>query len=269
MFIMRLHCKQTKPSEEQSEWAIVAATILAAVIVCTLCSAFSFRNVAFVGSLQRPAVAAATYDTNLIYTNLVAWWKMDEASGVRSNYANVGTYDLTEVGTVTTTNGAIYTTSCYMERTDNVYLTTNLSETNTVWSYAVWFVKGPDEADWEIFAKNRTGWYCGIFPADKIYFRTEAVTAAEVTDLIIPSPGTTNLAVFGYDGTNIFLSMNGAIPSEAANNDFTPAASFLIGSEGGLFSGHNIGPVGFWERRLNTNDINFLWNGGAGVKILP
>jgi hypothetical protein len=260
---MRLRFKQT------NDGAWIIATVLLAFVLVSALSAFSFRSPAFVGSLRRPTAASPAYDTNLIYTNLIAWWKMDEASGVRSNYVNPGTYDLTEVGTVTTTNGIVYTTSCYMERTDGVYLTTALTETNATWTYAYWFVKGVDDADWEIFAKNRTGWYCGIYPGGAVHFDIEATTYARVDASPIPSPGTTNLVVFGYDSTNIWISLNGAAAVETASTDFVPSTALIIGSEGGLLSGHNAGPVGYWERRLTADDITFLWGDGLGVKILP
>lgn len=252
----------------------ITLTLLAAFALLSLCSAFTFRNVAFVASLQRAqASEPSTNSWDGLYTNLVAWWKLTEASGTR--YDSVGSLHLTEVGTVNTSNGLIYATAAGFDESTDSQLTCELYE-SIPFTFALW-VQAPQVSTFNFFLENSpsdnsSGWY--VFESDyfgdrllSVFFGNVETQAGFLNTFAF---GETNLIVCGHDGTNAWISYNGGARTNAPMDalDFIPHGTFVMGGRNAEYPVTGvIGPVGYWNRMLNNNDINELWNSGAGRKL--
>lgn len=241
------------------------------------------RSPSFVASLNAP-VSQSTNEPSGLLNGLLSYWSFDSASLTNDI---VGTNHLTMTGTVPMVSGKIGNASSFTNGVGNYYSIslarsnpikmTNRSEfTCSYWVYArlgngavgnIGFVRmenvgsggwgvGFDDPKYIFITQTNNNW---------LYFKTE-------------TPGSPNYslrtnwvmvtAVLNTNG--IYIYTNSALCSSTLSANIIPSNptyNFNIGAAGGFatraFSGMIDEPA-IWNRALTTNEIQTLYNSGAG-----
>lgn len=210
-----------------------------------------------------------------LLTNLVAYWKFDEASG---NAADAqGSNTLTDNGSVGSATGIINNarsftaaSSQYFEAADNA----DLSVADIDFTFAFWFKANSQPGSMEIISKDD-------FSTNREYsIRTINAT---IRFTIVGSGGsnvnasTDTWSTGGWyyvicwhdsvaNTSNVQINDGTAHSSSYTFGGQDKAASFEIGRRvdvGNYFDGL-IDEVGFWKRVLTSQERTDLYNGGAG-----
>lgn len=206
--------------------------------------------------------------------NLVSWWSLDEASGTR--YDSHGTNHLTDNNTVGSATGKVGNAASFVAANseslsivDNASLSMGAGVRLTI---AAWVHATSLAFENNIVAK-RTGhleYYLRV-RNNRFDFEVSATGATPVYTVVGANTITTGVWYFvvaGYDGTNLFLSINdGALRTTAYIGDiFDGTSSFVVGSRGtnDYWTGE-IDEVAIWKRALSSAEITELYNSGAGV----
>ena len=233
------------------------------------------------GGVGAPATGAAAVPFSL--TNLISYWKLDEASGTRVD--SHGTNDLTDNNTVTQSAGKlgnaaqfVAANSEYLNRADNASLSmgAGVRMTLTAWVYAD-SLTGVDTH--EIIGKRNAidslEYSLRTDESDLFsFFVTSDGTVGTITLVTAEalSTATWYFVVAWYDGTNINLQVNnGTIHSTAFSADiFDGTSEFDIGAVASLLPGWSwdgrIDSVGLWKRVLTADERAALYNAGAGTE---
>jgi hypothetical protein len=222
---------------------------------------------------------------------LVAYWKLDEASGSRAD--TVGGYTLTDNNTVTQTTGIISNAASFAAASSESlsYATADddVFEINKVLysRFSLWFKATSLPANGNsmtLLAKEDGGgdpsYILDIFTTGgvtKIRVRAEGlvVGASTLTSTTTLSTGTWYHAVFGYRLSSIgtphcTLYVNGANEAYDETIDITSdilaGGVFYLGrdTDGNYFNGA-IDEVGFWQRELSASEVTDLYGAGSGL----
>lgn len=213
-----------------------------------------------------------------LLTNLISYWKMDEASGTRVDAH--GTNDLTDNNTVGSAAGKINDAGVYasansefLDHADNASLSTgNIDYTITCWIFPT--TLGSDRI---ILAKDESGQreyaldFHNASTTLRYYINGGSVIVS--SDPII----TTNTWFFvciWHDATadTINIQLNDETPISQSTGGTPPddtTADFSVGARD--FSGFEqyfdgkIDEVGFWKRVLTSQERADLYNSGAGL----
>jgi trimeric autotransporter adhesin len=211
-----------------------------------------------------------------LLTSLVAYWKLDEASGTRADATGRGN-NLTDNNTVTQAAGKVGSAaqftaanSEYLRVADNADISTG----NVDFTLACWLQLATKGARRGAVAKdNNAG--AGVEyeleyenTTDRIRWRVRGETLnADV--LGSPAAGTWYFVVAWHDSAQAkrFVQVNDGTANSAAQ--ITPpadgAAALDIGRwEAGFYWDGLIDEVGFWKRVLTAAERTTLYNGGAG-----
>lgn len=224
------------------------------------------------------------FGTNSTLNNgLIAYWKLDEASGTRFDSAPTGSpQDLIDINTVTSVAGKIgdaaFFTSSNQEllsHADSAELSLwDEASTITAWVKATtldvdqmivahWYTVGTQRS-WRLWFNSSAGKYQFSVSADGTaeVFVTANAFGLPVTNAwhFIAASHDTNL-------NTITISVNGGAVSSTAHSTgiHDSTGQFMIGAREttGWWDGA-IDEVGFWERPLTTAEIAALYNSGAG-----
>jgi hypothetical protein len=213
-----------------------------------------------------------------LLNGLVAFWKLDEASGTRND--SVGSNHLTDNNTVTQAAGksgnAAQFTSANNESlsiADNTDLSTgDIDFTFGLWVYfddvgsnhvplSKWNDTGPDYEYW-------LGLLGGVLT---FYVRDAANTALDnIPSAASISVSTWYFIVIWHDSVanTINIQVNNGTPASKSYSAGVRngTASFFIGGQENLINYHSGRgeDVGFWKRVLTSDERTELWNGGAG-----
>jgi hypothetical protein len=224
-------------------------------------------------------------------TNLVAFWKLDEASGSRAE--QVGGYTLTDNNSVPSATGLVYGTVAefdgvggphYLSRADNAAL----SGGDRDFTVAAWVNLDNLTIGYNVLGKgDGNGYEYGMLldQGNNRWRWKVASASAEVNTTFTddgggsgggngPSAGTWYLLIGWHD------SVNNQIGIATSNNSLTAyttaysagvwdsGGDFNIGRVSSYFPNYmvgRIGPVMFWDRVLTSQDRTDLYNAGAGV----
>lgn len=216
-----------------------------------------------------------------LFDSVVAYWRLDEASGTRND--SVGSSHLTDVNTVTQATGKVGSAgqftranSEYLNIADNVAL----SMGDIDFSIGVWVYLDSEPSTAAIFSKDASGsdYEYGMFyyqPDDRFYFWVGdsggGYIQVAASTLGAPSTGTWYFLVGYHDATNniIGISGNAGVPNTEAHTTgvFNSGGNFRIGADtatGNYFDGR-IDEVGVWKNYVLTSaDRTFLYAGGVG-----
>lgn len=218
-----------------------------------------------------------------ITTSLIAYWKLEEASGTRLDELNGcggSGCDLTDNNTVTQATGKLgnaaqFTNANleYLDRADHADLSTgDIDFTLTAWVYL-----DSVSAGRTIASKTSTGaageYTLNYFNSPSqfqfsIYNGTTNVTVGSGS---APSTGTWYFVVAWHDAAanTINIQINNGTPASTSDltiSDTTQA--FRIGRNGtgtGYMDGR-IDAVGFWKKVLSADERTCLYSGGAGME---
>lgn len=213
--------------------------------------------------------------------SLIAYWKLDEASGSRADAHSTNT--LTDNNTVTSNPGIINTAAQFtaansesLSAADSAALSTgNIDFTIACWVYL------DSKATRETIATKGGGgastsdeWILDYLnTSDRFRFFTGggSYKIATANNLGSPSTETWYFIVAWHDAAadTVNIQVNdGAIDSTAtagvAPSDTTQG--FKLGQyASSLYMNGRIDEVGFWKRTLTTQERTNLYNGGAGL----
>lgn len=215
-----------------------------------------------------------------LHDNLVAMWRLEEASGTR--YDSKGTNNLTDINTVTQVAGKIgYAAKFTMANSEYLSIADNATVSTGDVNFAL--------AGWCKFDSNGTSGY------HPIVAKQAAVGALEFniqryTDFKL------KFSVFDNSGANTLVSSLGTAANGVwhffavwhdkdantlnirLNNEAVQSLSYSAGvkdTTAELRLGHDqynnlyldgaLDSIGFWKRVFVTRDLDELWNGGRGV----
>jgi len=217
-------------------------------------------------------------------TNLVAYWKMEEAAGTR--FDAIGNNDLSDNNTVTQAVGIVGNAGQFTEPNGeflSIADNTDMSTGDIDFTFAHWVyldtLPSAEGHHFNTVAKRASG---------QQEYRMIIVDASNIPDWQVSSSGGSLFGVgaasFGAlsTGTWYFIVMwhdsvantmniqinNGAIDSSAYSAGvFDGTSQFRLGKDevsAGDFMNGRIDEVGFWKRILTTQEKTDLYNGGAG-----
>jgi hypothetical protein len=210
-------------------------------------------------------------------TDLVAYWKLDEASGTRND--SVGTSHLTDVNTVTSATGKIGNAASF-DRTSAEALTVAdnaaLSMGDLDFSISLWvnFPTAPGGAYYPgIIGKwATTHEYILAYDGDtnNLYWSVSSDGTAETNLETGPlSANTWYHVVAFHDSINnqIGLVINAGTPDTTAwsGGVFNGTSNLTLGDWIGYYWLGLIDEVGIWKRLLTSTERTQLYNSGAGL----
>lgn len=236
------------------------------------------RSPGFVGQLQRASSAASP----TFPSGATAYWKMDEASGVRVDFYTGN--DLADTGVVGSRAGIINNAPEFagpigggydsLEATDSADLSMGV---DVDFSFSFWFRVDSFPTALYTFAKNDAA--AGAQEYDARVFSGSVLTFSLWSSGGVQTPfdttatftiNTTYHVVITYDQSNIRTYVNGALDRTQANTvDCRDTASQLaVGGDpenGGWFDGF-VDEMGIWKRALTLTEVQNLYNSGAGLQ---
>lgn len=221
-----------------------------------------------------------------LLTNLIAYWKLDEASG--NALDSVGSNDLTDNGSCGSATGLISNARTF-DASKTQYFThadnSDLSTGDIDWTFACWInaasfadtsgyhaiaAKGPwnspgTDSEWIIY---RDGFSSGL-TFQVCSGTTQSVVGA--TNFGTLSTSTWYHVVVWHDSVNneIGIAINAGTPNTLAHstgvNDGTTGFEIASSVSAGLYWNGTIDEAGFWKRVLTSTERSDLYNGGAGL----
>ncbi len=226
--------------------------------------------------LIKPAVA----DSPLL-TGLVAYWKLDEASGTR--YDSHGSNNLTDYNTVASATGLLGSAISYGASNTDKYIgcadNDALSMGDIDFTIAGWFkrtdVNGQGQVankwDWNIPSRE---YLVDVHPSTycRFYIATTGQTQVGVTDSFYPDIDDWTFLVGWHDATantiNLQVNARTVVSSSHSGGVNAGSAAFTIGPYSVLSNyatGCDIDEVGIWKRVLTGGEIAQLYNSGDGI----
>lgn len=210
----------------------------------------------------------------LLEDGMVAYWKLDEASGNASDSTGNG-YTLTDNGSGTYTAAKIH--NGYNVATGN-YLSSAAAGLavggGTAMTISAW-VKPTSLDGYNTIIEKWNGTNAGYLFLDDlgggkpVFYVQTANGLFHIDSTVVLSTGQWYLIVVVYDGSNLNLYINNApaavaVPTTGAIT--TSAGDFRMGlnsDDGGTLNGV-IDEVGIWSRALSTTEIDQLYNLSQG-----
>lgn len=213
--------------------------------------------------------------------SIVAYWKLDEASGTR--FDSVGSSHLTDYNTVGTATGRIGTAISYATGNTDKYLgcadNDALSMGDIDFTIAGWFKRTDNSAQGML--ANKWNWntpsreyLLEYNTADhaRFYIATTGQTQVGVVDSFDPSIGDWTWICGWHDATantlNIQVNARTVVSTSHSGGVNNGTATFTIGPYSVLSnyaSAMDIDEVGIWKRVLTSDERTTLYNSGAGL----
>ncbi len=234
---------------------------------------------------SQTATSSPTPDGSSLLLDLVAYWKLDEGSGTRTDVH--GGNNLTSYNTVTQVTGRVGNAAHFV-RAEQEYLrhadNSALSMGNIDFSLALWVNLEDKSANQNLLVKDYPGggdseyrlmYHSG---SDRFQFRTYRPNDREITlsayNLGAPATNTWYFILIWHDAVADTVNMqvnNGLVDTRPTGGSLQPSgvapfqlgASAWPGAEG--YSNAHIDEVGFWKRVLTASERAQLYNGGNGT----
>lgn len=259
--------------------------IVLLVLILAVASVALGQRRLFMGSTKKAAAGGGGGGSTL-NTSLIAYWKLDEASGSRSDSEPTGTaQNLSDSGTTASATGKInngadfeFSSTTYLSRSDSSDLSLGA---DTDFTIAGWVKMESDTGFFAgIVAKNggadNTDEYVVLYNPGLQRFQFKVANGSSsqtvtADNLGIPSTATWYHIVAIHDSTadQIKLIINNGTADTASWSGGTQdgTAEFRIGAmtyNGGLAFDGIIDEVGFWKKALSASEITELYNSGSG-----
>ncbi len=208
-----------------------------------------------------------------LLTNLISYWKLDEASGTRVD--SVGGNDLTDNNTVTQAagkvgNAAQFTAANfeYLSRASNAALQTGDIDFTFAFGVhgqleracLVWENRMTNE--YYLYRDNARQLQFAVATGAGLYFPVHPPVSATAYHLVVcwhdATANTVNIQV--DNGTVQSVTTGGNAPNVSTN-------PFYLGAYAGpsYYTSGRIDEFGFWKRTLTSQERTDLWNGGNGT----
>lgn len=240
-----------------------------------------------------------------LLTSLISWWDLSEFAGTR--YDSVTTNHLTDNNTVTQATGVAGGNSLGTSNNPGNAAGKIGNAANFVYASSQGLIM-PDNADMSMGAGVRMNVSCWIYLNSNNYdiydiilksvgpsnyewglaYRGSTGSPANVLEFFVTSDGTLGTYAFvqgttfgqlsintwyfieaGYDGTNLYISVNNGVRDTTAFSAdiFNGTSGVGIGdrdNSAGRFMDGRIDAVGLWKRSLTAFEVAKLYKGGAG-----
>lgn len=214
-----------------------------------------------------------------LYTSLVDYWNLDEASGTRvGSHAGL---DLTDNNTVTQATGvggvgtAAQFTAANSESLSRASPEDGIRGASGVFSRALW-VK-TSTAGLQIFVEmrngNSKGYRIKMTLGGNAAFGVSNGTTEFTANAAAPASGSWALLYCDFDGSTVRISVNNGTLATAAftgTYDSNPGATFRVGRDGigaGIFVNGDVQSLGAWERTLTAAERTWLYNAAASARL--
>lgn len=216
-----------------------------------------------------------------LYTSLVSFWELEEASGSRADAA--GTNTLTDNATVTSGTGKVGTGATFTAANSEFLSHTSNSDLQTGdvdWTISLWFKATSTAALQSVLSKhNETSGnaeYSILITTDpvvRVYTFRATDSQAIINSSVTLSNGTWYHVVTSHDATADTISVWVNLTADSAGTggalQAAGTAPFYIGGRAYAasllpFDGM-IDQVGLWKRVLTSQERTDLYNGGAGL----
>ena len=211
----------------------------------------------------------------------LASWRLGEASGARSDDTGRGN-NLTDNNTVTQAVGKIGSAAQFtaansesLSLADNADMSMGTGKRRT-WSFWVYFDTVPASVmglvmKWHSSGEREFAIIKSATNAIALVVSSDgAAASATATSTITVTTGQWYHVLAGYDGTNIYLSVdNETLVSAAFSADvFDGAQAFRLGaySDGSNFLNGRLDACRVYDRWLTAGERAEEWNSGAGVE---
>lgn len=214
-----------------------------------------------------------------LLTDLISYWKMDEAAGAQRD-DSTGTNHLTDNNNCGQVAGVI-SNAVEFDDAFNQYLSHVDNDSlgvagNQDFTFAFWFNQRTAFALDYFISK----WQGGGSNNDEYYIRwnnrnfqfavrgTDNTTQTVTWGALLNIPPQWYFAVCWRDGVNIYVDIdNSGVPASAAwaKQQKNSTQDYYMGRLGGTYSDTYIDECGFWKRVLTAAERTELWNGGAGL----
>lgn len=218
-----------------------------------------------------------------LLTNLISYWKLDEASGTRVD--SHGTNHLTDHNSVGSIGGKIGSAADF-ER-DNVQFLScpdspGLSSGDADWTFAAWVNIESMPALMAIAGKHDgasiagSEWLLSLTEAPnrfkfEVYQGAGNTTSLTANTFGQPSASTWYYVIVWHDSVNnqLGISVNAGTPdttswSNGINDTSTDFALAALSTGSASFDGL-LDEIGFWKRVLTSNERTTLYNSGNGL----
>lgn len=214
---------------------------------------------------------------------LVAYWKLDEVSGVRADA--LGVSSLVDNNTVGSAAGKISNAAVFVSASaeslsavDSVTLSTG----DIDFSFAGWVQVATKTADrtfigkWDGPGNGREYEVYYYQPSDRFAFAVSPVGNGTGAASVVgsaggsPSANTWYFLVAWHDSVANTINLqinNGTVDSVSYSSGvFDSSSAFVLGalSNGSVFLDGRMDEVGFWKRTLSVAERGWLYNAGAG-----
>jgi hypothetical protein len=220
-----------------------------------------------------------TPDTSgTIGDSLVAYWKLEESSGNRSDF--VSAMALTDTNTVTSTAGKVGTSAFFTSANSEMLTVTDnatLSMGDIDFTIACWVNLTSTVGNYTVFGKwNSAGnsREYGLRLTTTTWQFLVSGTGLGAGDLKTVSLGTPSTStwyflVVYHDATanEIGISINGGAFTTTATSAgvFDGTANFQMGAlESSDYFGGAVDELGIWKKKLSSTEISDLYNSGSG-----
>jgi hypothetical protein len=214
-----------------------------------------------------------------LLTNLVGFWKLEEASGTRDDA--YFTNDLTDNNTVGQAAGQIGNAASFVRaNSESLSLSDHAGLDYTDFTVACW-VNLTTAADWMALISK---WHGGsnlrefalFYSAGSSRYRLEvsgdgsSTTAVNASTFGLPPTATWHFVVAWHDAAadTIYIQVNNGTVDSAAHaaGAFNSTAGLRLGAIDDPGDYHNglLDAVGFWSRVLTSDERDYLYNSGTG-----
>ena len=224
------------------------------------------------------AQTGQTWDS--LYTNIEAFWKMEESSGTRTS--TTGTNDLSETNSVTSTTGKIGNAASFDGTNDYLSIDSGFDGEASGWrTWAGWvYFNSLGSAEYILSTSTSGGstlkqqlWKTtGDVPNVKMGSHSKSSTETLSTDTWYHIVGVWTLDPPNTDNPDVIVYVNGVnrgsrgVPTTASTIDRLDIGANKGGST--PIDGR-IDAAGYWEKKLTQAEIDRLYNGGTGLELDP
>jgi hypothetical protein len=216
-----------------------------------------------------------------LLTDLISYWKLDEASGTRADSVTASANDLTDNNTVTATTGKQGDAAHFVNANDESLSKASndsLRCGNIDFTVAMW-VRLTDKAAYYYIGGKRTvgniEWELEFAQGSDRFFGTSDAGAVTATNGGSPTAGVWYFLVLWHDAAanTISIQVNNGTANSTATGGTSPGlttGAVVLGDIGpGIAPGSelngDIDEVGFWKRTLTADEKASLYNSGSGV----
>ncbi len=215
---------------------------------------------------------AATPKSTLV-NGLVSYWSLDEASGTRVDSIAASGNDLTDNNTVGSAPG-MHNAAASFVTGNNEWLSLGAPinlEQYTSWTVSFWTNQPTLPDNVEIGAWANDGWVFywtnGTTPTLYVYGNGANDTATWGSPITATA---WHHILGGWDGTNIWISVDGGVPITTAHNKAPNDGAINFGIPiGATWFNGNIDEFSIWSRDLLPDERTALYNLGVGKFYNP